>query len=104
MNASAHSIVINLLISIRVARWHAYFQTKNPNLGKFWRVLQFKIQNFGTFYGHCSILIPFGIFCDHTVYFMVIRNIFPVLVCCTKKNLATLMRMPCPLKRSVEQN
>jgi hypothetical protein len=24
----------------RVARWHMYFQTRNPDLGKFWRVLQ----------------------------------------------------------------
>jgi hypothetical protein len=24
----------------RVARWHAYFRTKNPDLGKLWRVLQ----------------------------------------------------------------
>jgi hypothetical protein len=30
------------------------------------------------------ILWPFGVFYDTLVYF------FPVLVCCTKKNLATL--------------
>jgi hypothetical protein len=41
------------------------FQTKNPNLGKFW---------------------PFGIFCSHLVYFS------PFLVYCTKKNLSTLTR------------
>jgi hypothetical protein len=39
----------------------------------------------------------FGLFYSHLVYFMdiwysfvVIKNILPVLVCCTKKNLATL--------------
>jgi hypothetical protein len=68
-----------------------YFQTKNSNLGKFWRVLQRKMlvyfmSMFGLFYGHWKyvtaiwyILWPFGLF-------------FPVLVCCTKKNLATLAK------------
>jgi hypothetical protein len=37
-----------------------------------------------------SILRPFGIFCGHLVYFMVSWYIVPVLVYCTKKNLATL--------------
>jgi hypothetical protein len=71
------------------------FQTKNPNLGKFWRA------NFAYVY----------IFCKDwklLIYFMTIRNIlrtyfmtiwyilfsfwciFPVLVSYTKKNLATL--------------
>jgi hypothetical protein len=41
--------------------------------------------------GSCwSILRQFGIFCGHLVYFIVIEYIFRVLVCCTKKNLATL--------------
>jgi hypothetical protein len=55
-----------------------HFQTKIPNLGKFWRVV-------GILYGHLVylsafwyILLPFGIFS-------------PVLVCCVKKNLATLL-------------
>jgi hypothetical protein len=34
----------------RVARWHTYFQTKNPNLGKFWRVLQWEMLAY-IFYG-----------------------------------------------------
>jgi hypothetical protein len=62
-----------------------YFQTKNPTLGKFWRVLQ------------RYILWPFGRFYDHLVHFVAIRYILwsfgtfsPLLVCCTKKNLATL--------------
>jgi hypothetical protein len=36
------------------------------------------------------ILWSFGIFYDHLVYFIAIRYIFPVLVSCTNKNLATL--------------
>jgi hypothetical protein len=39
----------------------------------------------------CNILWTFGILYDHLVYFGFIWYIFPVLVLCTKKNLATLM-------------
>jgi hypothetical protein len=53
--------------------------------------------HFGLFYVHFnyfmviwSILWSFGLFYGHLVYFMAIRYIFPVLVCCTKENLATL--------------
>jgi hypothetical protein len=63
------------------------FQTQNPNLGKFWRALDWKmliylmaiwniLQTFGIFYDN-SILCSFGTF-------------FPVWVIFTKKNLATL--------------
>jgi hypothetical protein len=55
----------------------AYFKTENPNFGNLWRVLQSKM----------------------LVYFMVIWYILwlfgmfsHVLVCCAKKNLATLHR------------
>jgi hypothetical protein len=34
------------------------------------------------------ILWQFGVFCGH---FVVILQIFPILVCCTKKKLATLV-------------
>jgi hypothetical protein len=51
------------------------------------------IENIGTFYGHYI-----GLFCGHLVYFVAIWYIlwllgilFPVLMCCTKKNLATLI-------------
>jgi hypothetical protein len=40
------------------------------------------------------ILQPFEIFYDRLVYFVVIWYIFPVLVHCTKKNLATLVVLP----------
>jgi hypothetical protein len=46
------------------------FLTKNQNLGKFWRVLQRRV----------------------LVHFSAIWLIFPVLVCCAKKNVATLLR------------
>jgi hypothetical protein len=36
-----------------------------------------------------NVLSPFGIFGVHFIYFMVIWYIFPVLVSCTMKNLAT---------------
>jgi hypothetical protein len=60
-----------------------YFQTKNWNLGTFWRVLQCKIC-IGVFYGHLvyftaiwSILRPFSLFYGHLFYFVVILYIFP---------------------------
>jgi hypothetical protein len=68
-----------------------YFHTKNliwvffgrPWDGKFWRIPW-----------------PFGIVIPILVYFMEIRyfhchfgTFFPILVCCTKKNLATLLRV-----------
>jgi hypothetical protein len=38
-----------------------------------------------------GILWSFGIFCGHLVYFVVIWYMFHILVCATKKNLATLL-------------
>jgi hypothetical protein len=62
----------------RVARWRI-FRPKNPNLGKFWRDLQWKMYNlwpFGLLYSHLvyftaiwCILWPFGIFAGYLVYF-----------------------------------
>jgi hypothetical protein len=74
------------LLGSRFARWYIF----KPNLGKFWRVLQ------------CNVGIhnswAFGLFYGHLVYFVVILYIFSSfgifychLVCCTKKNLATLL-------------
>jgi hypothetical protein len=66
-----------------------YFQTKNNNLYKFWRLLQWKMLVY--FMTIWSILRSFGIFFLHLVYLKDIWIIFfPVLVCCTKKKLATL--------------
>jgi hypothetical protein len=76
----------------------AYFQTPSSILGKFWQVLQWKMLVY--FKAIWSILRPSGIFFGHLVYWMEIWFIFSVLVCCTKKNLATLFRIP--PKRGVE--
>jgi hypothetical protein len=46
----------------------AYFQAKNPNLGKFWRILQWKLLVYFTDIWY--ILWTFGIFYGHLVYFM----------------------------------
>jgi hypothetical protein len=64
------------------------FQTKNTNLGKFQRTLD------GKFW---YILWPIAIFYRHLGYFMTIWHIFPVLVSCTKRNLATLLSTGCRL-------
>jgi hypothetical protein len=67
------------------------FQTKNSNLGKFWRALC-RLENGDTCLAIWTILLTFGIVYDHLVHFVFIGYIiFPVLVSCTKKNLATLV-------------
>jgi hypothetical protein len=67
----------------------AYLRIKHPNLGKFWRVLQSRLLVF-IFYGRLfyftvisDILWSFGTIDGYLVH-------FSVLVCCKKKNLATL--------------
>jgi hypothetical protein len=61
------------------------FQTKNPNLGKFWMVLQgYILWTLGLFYGLLLNLWTFSIVRVNFVY-------FPILVFCTKKNLATVV-------------
>jgi hypothetical protein len=65
------------------------FQTKNFNLGKFWWALDWKM--FIYFMAIWNILQTFWIFNDHLVHFVFIWSIFPVLVSCAKKNLATLL-------------
>jgi hypothetical protein len=51
-----------------------YFQTKNPNVGKFWSVLG-RLENVGIFYGHLEYFVniwdmvsQLGTFCVHLVY------------------------------------
>jgi hypothetical protein len=46
------------------------FKPKNPNLGKFWRTLEWKMLVY--FMAIWSILWPFGLFCSHLVYFVAI--------------------------------
>jgi hypothetical protein len=70
------------------------FQTKNPNLGKFWKYLQWKILVY--FMTIWSIFRPCCIFYRIVAYFVVIWYISPVLVNCTTQSLATLvMAMSC---------
>jgi hypothetical protein len=101
-------------IQPRVARWHIFIP-KIPiwvNLGVALRTMDDFMAIWSTYFmAIWSILWPFCIFCGHLVYFMaiwsilwtfglfyghfvycmVIYNIFPVLVCCDKINLATLI-------------
>jgi hypothetical protein len=58
-----------------------YFQTENPNLGKFWSMLQWK--TLVNFIATWSKLRPIGLFYGHLIYFVVIWYIFHVLVCST---------------------
>jgi hypothetical protein len=74
-----------------------YFQTKNPNLGKFWKVLQWKMLPFFSFI--LSILRPNVIFYGHFVstfkgHLVYFSPFWYVLVICTEKNLATLDHVP----------
>jgi hypothetical protein len=71
------------------------FQTKKSQFGKILEGLA--MENLGIFYDHLvyltaikNILWPFGTFCGHLVHFVAIWYIFPILVFCTKTNLATL--------------
>jgi hypothetical protein len=65
----------------------ANFQTKNANLGKF-LLKGLSIEDAGIFYGHEAY---FGIFCGRLVHLWLFGTFFPVLVCCSKKNLASRM-------------
>jgi hypothetical protein len=47
-----------------------YFPTKNPNLGKFWRALDWKMYIY--FMSVCNILRTFGTFYDHLVHLVFI--------------------------------
>jgi hypothetical protein len=53
----------------------ANFQTKNPDLGKSWRALQWKM--LVRYMYIWSILLLFGMFCGHMIYGMVIWHIPP---------------------------
>jgi hypothetical protein len=59
------------------------FQAKNPNLGKFWRALDWKMLIY--YMATWNILQIFGLTCDHLVHFVFIWYIFPVLLSRNKK-------------------
>jgi hypothetical protein len=72
-----------------VARWYMYFQTKNPDLGKFWMAMQWKMLVF--LMAILSKLQLHGIFYGHLAHLGVIWYIFTVLVFCTyRKHLLSL--------------
>jgi hypothetical protein len=63
-----------------IARWYIYSRTKNPNLGKFWRVLVYCTVVW-YFYGHLEyfmavwyIICPFGIF--FPCWYLALRRIW----------------------------
>jgi energy-coupling factor transporter transmembrane protein EcfT len=63
-----------------------YFQTKNPNSGTFWSVLDLKmLVHLLYFMGFWDILWPLSAFCVHLVHFSWLWYLSR-----TKKNLATL--------------
>jgi hypothetical protein len=69
-----------------------YFHTKNSNLGKFWRVFQWKLL-VPIFYDELVYLTAISyifVYCGYLVCFMVIWYIFSILVFGIKKNLATM--------------
>jgi hypothetical protein len=51
-----------------------HFQTKNPNLGKFWRALDWKVLKYFMDIG--DIIRTFEIFYDNLVHFVFIWYIF----------------------------
>jgi hypothetical protein len=82
---------------IRFARWHTF----KPKIqiwenfggtcnGRFWYILW----PFGLFYGHLVYFVAdwYTYLVAIFVYFIVIWYIFSLLVCCTKKNLATVKK------------
>jgi hypothetical protein len=70
------------------------FNTKNTNFYTLWKTLG-RVECAGMILSICDIFI-------HLVYFKVTEYVlwsfgifFPVLVCCTEKNLALLVRCDC---------
>jgi hypothetical protein len=85
------------LMSFFAERWipipglpDGLFSNQNPNLGKFWMALDWKV--FQYFMAIWNILWRFGIFYDHLYYSHSFGTFFRFLMSCTKKNLATLER------------
>jgi hypothetical protein len=67
----------------------AYFQTKNTNLGKFWRVWQWKMLDYFMYW---YILLDEFEWCGHLVYCMVeIFQFFPRFGMSCQKNMAALV-------------
>jgi hypothetical protein len=72
-------------LKTRVARWYI-FQTKDPNSGKFWMAIKWKM--FVYFMVIWNILQPLGVLYGILVYGNFVY-LTPFLVYCAKKNMAT---------------
>jgi hypothetical protein len=70
--------VLNTQISSAQGCQMVHFQTKNPNLGKFWNALHWKMLIY--LMAICNISGTFGVFYGHLVHFVSVWFIFPVLV------------------------
>jgi hypothetical protein len=77
-------------LRIRVAKWYTYFQTKNPNLGKFWRVLLWEMMVY--FYVLVYFTDIWYILWLIGIVYGDLVHLFPIVVCRTKKNLETLLQ------------
>jgi hypothetical protein len=84
-------LTIPFHLGFRVARSYTYFHTKNPNLGKFLRVLHWKMLIYFTDIWY--IYLPFCIFCGKFGKF------FPFWYVVPKKNLAFLLAFVAALFR-----
>jgi hypothetical protein len=58
------------MLTVKQGCQMVYFQTKNPNLGRFWRALYWKMTIY--FMAIWNISWTFGIFYDHLVHFVFI--------------------------------
>jgi hypothetical protein len=64
------------------------FQTKNPNLGKFWRALDWKMLIFYVYLEYFTDI--WEIFINIWYILLSFGTFIPVLVSSTKRNLATM--------------
>jgi hypothetical protein len=93
VSCSSFDLALAVLISCWLL-WQGWqmvcLKTKNPILRKFFRVYV-RWENVDNFYGHLENVIDICCdICDHWHIVCSFGTFFPVLVSCTKKNLATL--------------
>jgi hypothetical protein len=81
MIAQSIAILSNLFVLINnysQCSQMVYFQNKNPNLGKFWKVSQLKMLVFlWSFCLFCYIMVILRPFCRHLVYFFPFWYVVP---------------------------
>jgi hypothetical protein len=80
-------------IESRVARWFIC-KPKNPNFGILWKA-DLGMESFGTLHGNLAHFVIIWYVVWHFQHFAAVWSILPILVYCTKENLATLIaRLP----------